>query len=791
MKQETAKNKYIALGREILTALVWGAAVAVGSLSTHTSWGITTAFLGGLAGSLCGYYLKNSRLRSIALAVGALLIYGVWSVLCSWQINSAFLASLLGVDSAYLCYDACQSFGTCFLAVTVLHTLAWRYPACTAIELIVIAIALATPLAGHRDGYICRPYGFVDAIWSRGYDPIPFFKAFGVMVAALFLMATTGRYNRRSTIIDLSILLLLALILSTFTLPNVLTQPLPEQIQMGQESDSEQQSSQQNQKDDKQKDKQAKNSDNKDQQNSQDQKDKQNQQENKDKNDKDQQQKNSQRDANKDNQQQNQNQSQNDDKDKENDSSSPPPPPHPVAVVVFYQSYDPSDGYLYFRQSAQSFYNGKRLVAETDSSFDKDIAWHFPQTDTQDKLFTPVQVATEHMDMFKPINTRVCLMTAHDQPFGLLTPLKMTAISNPNANQFIRAYQVQSQCFTGDLSKFITWKTGNPHWDKKTWDHYLDVSSDKRYADLAQKITGHMSGGYANSPIAKVLACKLWLEDNCTYDIGVTITDKDDVVGKFLFGNRTGYCVHLAHSLTYLARTLRVPARVGTGYAVEARNRYGGSSLMIRSNEAHAWCEIYVAGIGWIPIDVTPKKHNGGCCQPPPDADLQKMLGELAREESGKVSEEGSAPKNFMISVQDVLIVIGKILAVLAALFTIACYIIKAARRLSPSFTAMPKRIDTAYRTALDCLSDVGLRRYYGEAREDFATRCYDTLPALRALTDLHMRKALGDKSWEPKANSKAVSKLYGEFKHQFRQQFPLWKRVLGALNPFSWLLTK
>ena len=144
-----------------------------------------------------------------------------------------------------------------------------------------------------------------------------------------------------------------------------------------------------------------------------------------------------------------------------------------------------------------------------------------------------------------------------------------------------------------------------------------------------------------------------------------------------------------------------------------------------------------------------------------------------------------------MISVQDALKFAGKIIAVLAVLFTLGCYAVKIVRRLSPVFAGMPKRIDVSYRTALDCLSDVGLRRHYGEAREDFATRCYDTLPALRPLTELHMHKSLGDKDWASTASGKDVNKVYGEFKQQFRRQFPWWKRLLGALNPFSWLLTK
>jgi hypothetical protein len=47
-----------------------------------------------------------------------------------------------------------------------------------------------------------------------------------------------------------------------------------------------------------------------------------------------------------------------------------------------------------------------------------------------------------------------------------------------------------------------------------------------------------------------------------------------------------------------LYRTAGIPARVSQGYAVAARQRGHGASLLIRSGDAHAWPEIYLQGAG-------------------------------------------------------------------------------------------------------------------------------------------------------------------------------------------------
>jgi hypothetical protein len=53
-----------------------------------------------------------------------------------------------------------------------------------------------------------------------------------------------------------------------------------------------------------------------------------------------------------------------------------------------------------------------------------------------------------------------------------------------------------------------------------------------------------------------------------------------------------------------LVRAAGIPARVALGYTPGARQ--GDGTRLITSHDAHAWVEVYFAGLGWVPFDPTP-----------------------------------------------------------------------------------------------------------------------------------------------------------------------------------------
>lgn len=85
-----------------------------------------------------------------------------------------------------------------------------------------------------------------------------------------------------------------------------------------------------------------------------------------------------------------------------------------------------------------------------------------------------------------------------------------------------------------------------------------------------------------------------------------TPPDEADFVEYFLL-TREGYCTYFASAMTMLARAQGIPARYVEGFVVVKDPKSDpAAAVLVTGKEAHAWCEIYLDGIGWFPIDATP-----------------------------------------------------------------------------------------------------------------------------------------------------------------------------------------
>lgn len=119
----------------------------------------------------------------------------------------------------------------------------------------------------------------------------------------------------------------------------------------------------------------------------------------------------------------------------------------------------------------------------------------------------------------------------------------------------------------------------------------------------------HIAGGAEPDRLALAIQLESYFQSGeFVYDEAAPYTpgtDRDNpysVMEAFLTEKR-GFCVHFASTYAVMARSLGIPTRLAVGYAVNAAD---GQPTAVRGRELHAWPEIYVEELGWIPMEPTP-----------------------------------------------------------------------------------------------------------------------------------------------------------------------------------------
>ena len=98
-----------------------------------------------------------------------------------------------------------------------------------------------------------------------------------------------------------------------------------------------------------------------------------------------------------------------------------------------------------------------------------------------------------------------------------------------------------------------------------------------------------------------------------------------------------------------------------------------------------------------------------------------------------------------------------------------------------------PTRPKLAYRAALDRLSAVGEVRQRGEPRERFAVRMNEIAPSMGPLTAGLAGYVLGSVEPPEIRAGAPLPRLAGAVGVEVRRAMPVWRWVLGILNPVSW----
>lgn len=708
---------------EVARAMIHGLAWCVLVATLAPSGSAVAAFGGGVIGCLAGARLGRTRLRTPALLLGAVLLVAAIAWFRSSLTHSSALAAVVGPVSALRIATTFTASASAMIVSATMRACSKRRAIFAVLELLLVAVAFAQLLVPHRHGAINRPFYLADWIIALGWDPTWLFLFVGgtATVLGLVLLLREQRFGR--AVLNLGIIgILLALIV--VATPMVGMPPPPEGgTGLGLRPESSEGTDGQKGR----KDNRGRSSAELEFRN-------------------------------------------------EYDTGGARVP---VAVVLFHDDYSPPSGVYYFRQGAFSQYNGRKLVVSGRQDVDDDLIPFFPTRPLE------IDDAPPMNENRGPLETTIALMADHMQPFALEAPIEVAPLDNPSPNRFRRVYKAMSGVLTADYASMLDARLGSPKWSREQWAHYTEAPSDPRYGQLAEEIVSELPADLKRNPIAKAFAIISWLGEEGIYSLKNEHGSAEDPTASFLFGDLTGYCVHFSHAAAYLMRSVGVPVRVATGYAVSESARQGGSALLLSGAASHAWPEVYMDGFGWVVLDVYPEQALDPPEQPM-DADLQRLLGELARGASPIPLSATDLPKIQELA-RRVTLTLGTWVLVVLFTMLLLLYSAKAWRRLSPAFAGTSALPRVVYRAELDRLGEVSLRRQPGESREAFAHRIRDQLPSFSGLTSAHVAAAFGVHRPDPeRLRSQAA-----EVRRDIRGSFPGWKRFLGLITPWSWLRSK
>ncbi|HMO14903.1 MAG TPA: transglutaminase domain-containing protein [Pirellulaceae bacterium] len=705
--------------------------------SFATSAGVIAAVLAVPLGVAIAHIGIQYRLRTIAILSVALLSLAVGFAANNWIGGSSSLARLIG-PILLLCVTDAVSLGLMtFGVVLVLQSLTLRGRVFAILEIALLGMIVVIAFAGHRHGNIGQPRQFAEWAVSNGLDPRWVLRVIGsgFSATALLLLIRTRNHKQAWT----SIAILVVVIFVAFQASLVL---VPDrQPTGGTASNVSQSPSELGKKGDLNPPQ-------------------------------------SEFSAGKtaspgsiiDGQQ-----------DRDEMSFAPQEWPNfatPMAIVTLRDDLPPGmRSQLYFRQQAFSQFNGRTLVRSVGVELDNDVPRLFPVHD--------ILLQGSNLDdqiQWHRVPAMISLIRPHVRPFALTNPTALRPQVNLDPTSFERTYETESVVIPHSLlsHEFLARQTGDTRWSADQRQYYLEGPDDPRYRHLAELILGEVdftkiSEPYRESDVVKAVCIRRWIERNMVYYLNADHSRQSDPVASFLFGDRRGYCVHVAYAMTYLLRSIGIPSRVASGYTTDAGRSGKGSAILLVSTDLHAWCEIYIDGLGWQPIDASLERSESPP-PPPVDSALQQFYGQRNRL-SEKRAQVGAYAGTLSRSLSAVI--------VLLSISLLCVYALKFYRLVTPYLWQRDHLYRTCYRAAADRLAEVGLYRRSGETREEFAERILETVPEFYRLTAMHVRQAVTGENIC--SREEWIMALRG-VSARIRTTYSSSHRLRGRLDPLSWL---
>lgn len=145
---------------------------------------------------------------------------------------------------------------------------------------------------------------------------------------------------------------------------------------------------------------------------------------------------------------------------------------------------------------------------------------------------------------------------------------------------------------------------GAETWDVGDGSEYTQLP-DAPWVERARALATAITAGH-QTPYARARAIEQHLIEEYTYQPGgpaaLSAPPGLDPIEFFLFESRQGTCGAFSSAFVILARSVGIPARVVSGWAVADTP----SSQIVFSDQSHQWAEVPFRELGWVAFDPAP-----------------------------------------------------------------------------------------------------------------------------------------------------------------------------------------
>jgi transglutaminase-like putative cysteine protease len=148
-----------------------------------------------------------------------------------------------------------------------------------------------------------------------------------------------------------------------------------------------------------------------------------------------------------------------------------------------------------------------------------------------------------------------------------------------------------------------TLRATSTEYSRRIVEYYLEQMQVQAQVELSALVEEIVAD--AETPYDKVQAIRDFLSVTCVYTTRApAVPYGEDAAVYFVQQGQRGACGLFATSMAVMARLAGVPARVATGYQTGVYDPEAGQYVPLQ-RDAHAWAEIYFAGVGWVPWDIS------------------------------------------------------------------------------------------------------------------------------------------------------------------------------------------